>query len=81
MVCVRVSVAVGFPLVPVDGEVWPLSSVPGIEGIQAPNHTFPLWDLVPPFIFFWLGLCHFFLFLCGLIVFLKQPVPVLEQIA
>ena len=48
-VWVRVSVIVGFPLVPVDGEDWSLSSVPGIEGIQAPNHTFPLWDLVPLF--------------------------------
>ena len=42
MVWVRVSVAVNFPLVPVDGEDQPLSSVLGIEGIQAPNHTFPL---------------------------------------
>ena len=54
-VWLRVSVAFGFPLVPVDGEDQPLSSVPSIEGIQAPNHTFPLWDLVLPFCLLLLG--------------------------
>ena len=51
-VWVRVSFAIGFPLVPVDGEDQPLSSVPGI---QAPNHTFPLWDLVLLFCLLLLG--------------------------
>ena len=41
------------------GSCWwedqPLSSVLGIEGIQAPSHTFPLWDLVPPFYLLLLG--------------------------
>ena len=51
----RVSVAVDFPMVPVDWEDQPPSSVLDVEGIQAPNHTFPLWDLVPPFCLLLLG--------------------------
>ena len=61
VVWVGVSAAVGFPLVPVDGDDQPLFSMPGIEGIQAPNHTFPLWDLVPLFCLPLLGRALLFL--------------------